>query len=320
MIFLIAGSQTPIVKKQLNRLLEERLGLVDDFNLSRIDGRETLIQDIVCEASTIPIGSKRKAVVVENPYFLYKDKSKTKIDSEQNYRSLVDFLSSPGDEVDLIFMADTLALDEKNDVLKLIRQKGKVTEIPELDSNKWFEYAKSYFRNNNVTIETDAVRELIERVSGDLNAFLNEANKLIQYKQHINLIDVTLMVSKPLENNIFALTKALFRGDKASALDIFGDLRTNNVEPITLVSMLANQFRLMSQICYLDQRGLSQGMIAKELGMPDFRIKMSLYNSRLMSRETIINNLDTLYQLDLNIKSGLVDRYYAFELYILNFA
>jgi DNA polymerase-3 subunit delta len=84
--------------------------------------------------------------------------------------------------------------------------------------------------------------------------------------------------------------------------------------------MLANQFRLMSQIRYLDQRGLSQASIAKELNLPDFRIRMALQDSRKLSRMAIINNLDTLYQLDLNIKSGLIDRYYAFELFILNFA
>ncbi|MDD3207282.1 MAG: DNA polymerase III subunit delta [Bacilli bacterium] len=320
MIYLIAGSQTPILKKNLARLLDERLGTIDHFNLSRLDGREVLAQDIAFEASMLPLGTARKAVVIESPYFLLKEKSKVKIDKDQDYRAMLDFITSPNEEVDLIFLSDSLALDEKNEVLKAIRQHGNVTIIPDLDQTKWFDYGKAYFKNNNASIDNDALKELIERVNGDLNAFINEANKLILYKNRINLIDVTLMIAKPLENNIFALTKALFRGDKASALDIFADLRTNNVEPITLVSMLANQFRLMSQIRYLDQRGLSQASIAKELGLPDFRIRMSLQDSRRLSRTAIINNLDTLYQLDLNIKSGLIDRYYAFELFILNFA
>ena len=84
--------------------------------------------------------------------------------------------------------------------------------------------------------------------------------------------------------------------------------------------MLANQFRLMSQIRYLDQRGLSQASIAKELNIPDFRVRMALLDAKKLSRNMIISNLDTLYQLDLDIKSGLVDRLYAFELFILNFA
>ncbi|HPV69805.1 MAG TPA: DNA polymerase III subunit delta, partial [Bacilli bacterium] len=82
----------------------------------------------------------------------------------------------------------------------------------------------------------------------------------------------------------------------------------------------ANQFRLMSQIRYLDAQGYSLGEIAKRLGMPDFRIRMSLQDSKKLSRFAITRNLDTLYNLDLNIKSGLIDRYYAFELFILNFA
>lgn len=320
MIYLFAGSQSPIVKKQVNRLLEQRLGTIDDFNLSRLDGREVLSEDIVYEASTLAIGTTRKAVVVEFPYFLLKDKGKNKIDKEQKFDSMLSLISSSNDDVDLIFVSNSLELDEKSEIMKAIRKHGEVHLIPELDQGKWLEYGRSYFKNNKASIEPDALRELIERVSGDLNAFLNEADKLILYKPEINLIDVTLMVAKPLESNVFALTKALFRGDKASALDILGDLKTNNVEPVTLISMLANQFRLMSQIRYLDQRGLGQSSIAKELNLPDFRVKMVLQDAKRLSRNAIVRNLDTLYQLDLNIKSGLVDRYYAFELFILNFA
>ena len=320
MIFLIAGSQTPIVKKQLNRLLEERLGTSDDFNLSRLDGRDVLAEDIIFEASMLPLGAVRKAVVVEYPYFLMKDKGKIKIDKEQKYESMLEFIGSSNDEVDLIFVTDSLELDEKSEVLKAIKKYGTVTLIPDLDSVKWADYGRSYFKNNQATIDSDGLRELIARVNGDLNSFINEANKLIMYKKSITLIDVSLLVAKPLENNVFALTKALFRGDKASALDTFADLKTNNVEPVTLISMLANQFRLMSQIRYLDWRGLSQMSIAKELGIPDYRVRMSLQDSKRLSRNAILKNLDTLYALDLDIKSGLVDRFYAFELFILNFA
>ncbi len=320
MIFLIAGSQSPITKKQLSRLLDQRLVTIDDFNCSRLDGRDVLAQDIAYEASVLPIGATRKAVVVENPYFLFKEKGKNKIDKDQKYQPLLDIINNPSEEVDLIFLLDGTEIDEKSEIFKAIRQHGEVTIIPELDASKWFEYGKSYFRSQKSNIDNDALRELIERVNGDLNSFINEANKLILYKDHINLLDVTLMVSKPLESNIFALTKALFRGDKAAALDIFSDLRTNNVEPITLVSMLAKQFRLMSQIRYLEAQGNSLAEIAKELKMPDFRIRMSLQDSKKFSRYGIAQSLDTLYQLDLNIKSGLVDRYYAFELFILNFA
>jgi len=310
----------PIIKKHLAKLLVERLGHLDDFNVSRIDAREVLIQDIVFEASSLPIGTDRKAVVVENAYFLLKEKGKVKIDKDQDYRSVLDFMAHVNEEVDLIFIAESLDLDERSEVLRLIRQKGTVSEIPELSKDKWLDYARQYFRNNDTEIDNDALREVISRIDGNLSAFMNEANKLILYKQHINLIDVTLMVSKPLESNIFALTSALYKGDKALALDIFQDLRTNNVEPIALVSMLGNQFRMMSQVRFLDQRGFSQQMMAKELGVPDFRIRMSLLDSRRLSKSALLGNLDALHRLDLDIKSGLIDRYYAFEMFVLNFA
>ena len=38
-----------------------------------------------------------------------------------------------------------------------------------------------------------------------------------------------------------------------------------------------------------------------------------------MSEKAIYRTLDDLFNLDLQIKSGLVDRFYAFELFLINF-
>ena len=42
-------------------------------------------------------------------------------------------------------------------------------------------------------------------------------------------------------------------------------------------------------------------------------------NSFVVSGKRILQTLEDLYQLDKQIKSGLVDRYYSFELFLINF-
>ena len=97
------------------------------------------------------------------------------------------------------------------------------------------------------------------------------------------------------------------------------DLKINGVEPVTLISQLANQFHLLNQVSYLYRQRKTQEEIAKELKIkPGRAYVLSKYVYRV-SENTIHQVLDDLYQLDLDIKSGQVDRYYAFEMFLLKF-
>ena len=83
--------------------------------------------------------------------------------------------------------------------------------------------------------------------------------------------------------------------------------------------MIANQFRLLNRVSYLARHGYDQDGIASELGINPIRAKILRKNSMVVSQKSITRTLEDLYQLDLQIKSGLVDRFYSFELFLINF-
>lgn len=128
-----------------------------------------------------------------------------------------------------------------------------------------------------------------------------------------------LLVSRPLEDNTFLIFNLLLDGNNAEAARMLKDLKINGVEPVTLISQLANQFRLLNQVSYLYRKKYTQEEIAKELKIkPGRAYVLSKYVYKI-SEKTIHQVLDDLYQLDLDIKSGQVDRYYAFEMFLLKF-
>ena len=127
------------------------------------------------------------------------------------------------------------------------------------------------------------------------------------------------MVAKPLEDNAFLLFNMLLDGKNAEAVELFKDLRVKNVEPVTLISQLANQFRLLNEVAYLSRKRMSKEDIASELKIKPGRVYILSKLLPMISEKTIHNTLDDLYQLDLDIKSGQVDRHYAFEMFILKF-
>jgi DNA polymerase III delta subunit len=70
---------------------------------------------------------------------------------------------------------------------------------------------------------------------------------------------------------------------------------------------------------YLSKKRMSKEDIANELKIKPGRVYILSRSIPLISEATIRKTLDDLYQLDLDIKSGLVDRYYSFELFLINF-
>ena len=74
MIYLIAGKQNIRLKSQMKSIVKKSLGEIDAINFVKHDASFTLVQEIVDEANYLPLGYDHKAVIVDNPYFLLKEK------------------------------------------------------------------------------------------------------------------------------------------------------------------------------------------------------------------------------------------------------
>lgn len=320
MVYLIYGNQTPSIKSRIKKIVKERLPEYDDFNFVKFDASNVLIQDIIDEANYVPLGYDRKVVVAENCYFLMKQKGKNTIEADQDYDSLIDFINHQSEECDLILTVPTLSISVTGDIYKLIKEKGNIIEIPDLDQRGWKDGVRRYcLENAGLRIDNDAIDELAERTSGDVALLQTSVAKLSLYTDHVRYEDVVLMVVRPLDDNTFLIFNYLLQGKNASAVKLFRDLRVTNVEPVSLISMLANQFRLLNQVMYLSRNGSGDDEIAKELNIKPIRVQILRKNALSISEKAVHRTLKDLFELDLQIKSGQVDRFYAFELFLINF-
>ena len=323
MIYLISGRQNIRLKSQMKSIVKKSLGEIDAINFVKLDASYTLVQEIVDEANYLPLGYDHKAVVVDNPYFLLKEKGRNKIESDQNYQELIDYINHPDENCDLIFLVNTAdsELDKKNEIYKAIEANGQIIVLSEPKENEWHQVVAHYFKEKwpNTDIDSDAVQELARRTEGDYASLFNNGSKLALYTNHIRFEDVTLMVTRPLEENAFLLFNYLIDEKNIEAVSLYRDLRSNSVEPVTLISMIANQFRLLDRVSYLNKKKYDVDAIAQELAINPIRAKILRKNSFVISQKTINKTLEDLYQLDLQIKSGLVDRFYSFELFLINF-
>jgi len=314
MNYILYGELYPMIRKHLNKILKERLKEVDEYNVTKIDFEESTLDEIEYESSSLPLGYDKKVVVVDNAHFLTKDVE------QKDEEKVLDILKKSQDDIDLIFINRDANVDKKGKIFNFIKENGQIFEFLNIEKDEWPIYIRKYFKNKNVEITSEAVNELANRVDGDLSKFINEAEKLCLYKNSITLTDVALMVSKPLEDDAFQMSNALFRGENGVAISIYRDLKLLGQKFVdALIPMLASQFRFISQVCFLDSKGLEKDEIASELGVSPVRVKIALKNSKNISRKQIANALDKLYNLDLQIKSGQIDRSYGLELFLINF-
>ena len=323
MIYLISGKQNIRLKSQMKSIVKKSLGEIDAINFVKHDASYTLVQEIVDEANYLPLGYDHKAVIVDNPYFLLKEKGRNKIDGDQNYQELIDYINHPDESCDLIFLVNTSdsELDKKSEIYQAIESNGQVINLTEPKENEWHQVVAHYFKEKwpETAIDSDAVQELARRTEGDYASLFNNGSKLALYTNHIRFEDVTLMVTRPLEENAFLLFNYLIDNKNIEAVALYRDLKSSNVEPVTLISMIANQFRLLDRVSYLTKKRYEVDAIAQELAINPIRAKILRKNSFVISQKCINQTLEDLYQLDLQIKSGLVDRYYSFELFLINF-
>lgn len=320
MVYFIYGNQNIRIKSQTKAIVKKSLPECDEMNFVRFDGTQVSIQDCVYEANSMPLGYDFKVVVVENCYFLGKEKTKTKIESEQDYDALLSYLKDPNPDCDLILTLASTEINLKSDIYKaLSAEPHKIIEIKEPTPKEWDSVVKVACERANVKIDYEALKELANRTVCDYGLLSNNLNKLCLYTDHITLEDVLLNVARPLEDNSFQLFNYLMNGQNMKALGLYRDLKVSNINPVTLLSLLAGQFRLLDEVLYLMREGYSTDDAAKELGIKPIRVSIMAKYKYDISQEEIKNTLEALFILDKNIKSGQIDRDYGFELFLINF-
>ncbi len=324
MIHLVYSNQSSEIKKVVKAIAKQFLPEIDDMNFVKYDGNNVLVQEIVDEANYVPLGYDKKVVCVDNCYFLMKPKPRNKIESDQDYKALISYLKNPNPDCYFIMTVPSAEIDQNGDIFKIIKESGKTTFMGDPTIKEWNEHVRKVVndtiaKNPGWKMDSDALMELIDRTAGDLPLLKNSLIKLFLYTTHVTYEDVLLLVTRPLEENTFQLFNYLIDGENEKAIGLFRDLQVSNVEPVTLISMLGNQFRLLNQVVFLSKKSFTNDEIANELKIKPIRVQILKKKTFNMSEKAIHRTLDDLFNLDLQIKSGQVDRFYAFELFLINF-
>lgn len=304
-------------KKHAHKLEPKR----NEFNFVSLNMAVTSLNTLYEECEMIPLGFESKTILADGCYFFAKTKTKPKLLPDDSYDKMSSYLSNPNMQVNLIFTCQAEKIDEKNPLVSLIKKVGIIKEVTLPKPNEYQAYMERYFSSRGCSIANDAANELINRVGSDYGRFMQEIDKLASYAngEQISLANVEKLVTGKDEDDVFALSNALIRGDIKKSITIYRQLKLTSIDEVPLIGMLASQFRFMDMVSFLDNRGLDSNAIARELKASPYRVEITLRNLYRAKKGDVARVIEMLYQADKDILSGRCSGPYAFERFLANY-
>ena len=317
-IYLLYGTEAFLINETTQRLIQSVLTEEEmDFNFSSYDLEEVPIEIALEEAETLPFMGEKKLVILHNPVFLTAERSKDKV--EHNVKKLEEYITNPAPYTVLVFSAPYEKLDERKKITKLLKKNTEVMEANKLNEKELKTWLRTRATANQAQIEEEAIDHLLAIAGTDLMMLASELDKLSLYtsgEKPITAEVVDQLTARSLEQDIFALVDKVVTGKVEKAFRIYYDLLKLNEEPIKILAVIANQFRLIYQTKELARKGYGQQQIASFLKVHPFRVKLAAGQARSFSDEQLAAIMMILADSDLQMKTSAMAKPLIVEMFL----
>ena len=314
MNYLLIGNEIYGQNQRKKQLIEQYVSIDDQMNLTYYNEEANNdISQLIIQCQTYPFLSDYRVIVYENPSFIFDSKL---LDAKQQ-QVLVDYLSNPV-ETTVLIMVINKTVNSNSLIYKKISKYFKIEKFDKLSQNDFEKLVRDDLKTNSVNISKDALDLLLSRLDNDVEKYKNELNKLLTYGTKLDYQDIDYLINQPIENDIFKLTNAINQNDLAASLKVYRDLLTNNKNDVlSIIGLLASQYRSMAQVKLLSQLGYNNAQIAAKLNVSAGSVYYKLRDSLNLSAKELMNKLNQLAILDESIKSGLTEPVSGLELFII---
>ena len=314
MNYLLIGNEIYGQNQRKKQLIEQYVSIDDQMNLTYYnEDANNDIRQLIIQCQTYPFLSDYRVIVYENPSFIFDSKL---LDAKQQ-QALVDYLSNPVETTVLIIVINK-TVNSNSLIYKKISKYFKIEKFDKLSQNDFEKLVRDDLKTNSVNISKDALDLLLSRLDNDVEKYKNELNKLLTYGTELDYQDIDYLINQPIENDIFKLTNAINQNDLAASLKVYRDLLTNNKNDVlSIIGLLASQYRSMSQVKLLSQLGYNNAQIASKLNVSAGSVYYKLRDSLTLSAKELMSKLNQLAILDESIKSGLTEPVSGLELFII---
>jgi DNA polymerase III subunit delta len=231
---------------------------------------------------------------------------------------LVSYVASPAPDVALL-LHHTGGVKGKA-VLDKLRAAG-VVEVKANPMKKWElpAWLVGEFRHHKATISESAAAALVEAVGEDVRALAGAADQLASDAdgQPVTVDLVRLYFGGRAEVKGFAVADAAIDGKASEALEQLRWAFAGRVDPVLITSAIAGGLRALARYSCAP-RGLREGDLAREVGVPPWKLKSLAVQSRSWSPRGLAAAIQAAAQADADVKGAAGDRMWACERLVIS--
>ncbi|MDR3749304.1 MAG: DNA polymerase III subunit delta [Acidobacteriota bacterium] len=286
-----------------------------DMDLSEVD-----LQQVLDQARTPSLMSPFQVFFIRGVKNLY---GRGKHNDE--FAAIADYFSNPNPDVLLIFVADHINIpadvrrmelidkDRYERIRETLGEHCSILEFARVDDGDAVKWAVDTAGAEGVKLETDAARELVDSLGGDMMMVANELEKLVLFvgdKKRITLGDVETLVLAAKQRSFYELTDAISARDRARALEVLDAiLSTSDGDEAAIghLYMLSRTFRQMLVILernVRDSRALWQALW-QGFRIPPFAAEDIIRQARrYKSRRELTSAIRRVARADLALRSN----------------
>jgi DNA polymerase-3 subunit delta len=312
--FLIHWVVETLLKKYVNEACR-------DMDFSKLDGTSVTFEQIRNDCETLPFLSERRVVLITD--FKLIEGGKTKGLDEEGEKLLADYLKAIPEHCMLIITSESA--DKRKKVYKSITESGGVYEFGELDEKSLKAYIEKRFKEAGKTAKPSVVAGLIA-ASGyydkdtdyTLYNLENDIKKAIAFNEgaEIDMDTVENTISGNMDTNVFAMIDSLGRERKDEAYQMLHNLLVSGEQVYKLLGLLCSNFEIILSVKEMKEEGKSFSEMREILGIHEFRIKKAAAFAERYTLVQLRKILQKTYEIDKNIKTGLLESSLALELFI----
>jgi DNA polymerase-3 subunit delta len=260
---------------------------------------------------------------------------------QAEFDAIKDYVEHPNPDAVLIFIADYISIPadtrrmdmQDRDKYERLRETlgdfCALVELARVEEGEAVRWATEAAAADQVKLDPDAARELVDALGGDMMLISQELEKLVLYvgeKKRVTLGDVETMVLAAKQRSLYELTDAISAHDRGRALQVL-DAMLSSAEgeeaAIGHLYMLAKTFRQMLVIFerkVRDSRALWQALW-QGFRVPPFAAEDVLRQARRYhSRRELTRALRLIARADLELRSNPPSKRLVLERLVMELA
>ena len=336
-MYLLVGDEA-FFRKQCRDAVLKTLVPPDlrEFSLHEFDLAETALVDVLDAARTPSLMAPFQVIFVRGLKALYGRGS-----HDKEFEAIEEYANNPNPDALLIFVADHISIpadvrrmelqdkDRYERIRETLGEFCQIVELARVDEGEAVKWATDTAAAEQVKLDQDAARELVDSLGGDMMLVANELEKLILFvgaKKKITLGDVETMVLAAKQRSLYELTDAISAHDRMRALAVMDAmLSTGDGDEAAIghLYMLAKTFRQMLVIFekrVRDSRALWQALW-RGFGVPPFAAEDVLKQARrYKSRRELTRALRLIARADLELRSNPPSKRLVLERLVMDLA